>query len=59
MNSLKFNLIIFLLCWVSVAMHRLSLVVMNGGYSLGVVCGLIISVASLVAEHGLQAHGLQ
>ena len=53
MNSLKFNLIIFLLCWVSVAMHRLSLVVMNGGYSLGVVCGLLISVASLVAEHGL------
>ena len=24
-----------------------------------VVCGLLIAVASLVAEHGLQAHGLQ
>ena len=30
-----------------------SLVVVNGGYSLDSVCGLLTMVASLVAEHGL------
>ena len=30
-----------------------SLVVASLGFSLGVVCGLLIAVASLVAEHGL------
>ena len=30
-----------------------SLVVVSGGYSLVVVCGLLIVVASLVEEHGL------
>ena len=31
----------------------LSLVVEGGGFSLVVVCGLLIGVASLIAEHGL------
>ena len=31
-----------------------SLVSANGGYSLAVVSGLLIVVASLVAEHGLK-----
>ena len=35
-----------------------ALVVGNGGYSLAVVCGLLMVVASLV-EHRLQAGGLQ
>ena len=30
-----------------------SLVAASGGYSLIVVCGLLIVIASLVAEHGL------
>ena len=34
-------------------MHKLSLVAESGYYSLVVVCGLLISVASLV-EHGLK-----
>ena len=29
-----------------------SLVAVSGGYSLVVVCGLLIAAASLVAEHG-------
>ena len=33
----------------------LSLVVASGGYSVISVCGLLIAVASLVAEHGLQS----
>ena len=32
---------------------RLSLDVVSGGYFLVMVCGLLISVISLVAEHGL------
>ena len=32
------------MCWVFIAIH---------GLSLGVVCGLLIVVASLSAEHGL------
>ena len=32
-----------------------SVVVANGGYSLVVVRGLLIAVASLVVEHGLKA----
>jgi len=35
------------------AAHRLSLVAASGGYSLVVVCGLIVVVASFVAEHEL------
>ena len=43
----------FWLCWVFVAARRLSLVAAAGGYSLVVGHGLLIAVASLVAEHGL------
>ena len=42
----KNNFIYFWLCWVFIAVHRLSLVVVREGYS-PVVWG-----ASLVAEHG-------
>ena len=35
-------------------LHGLSLVVASGGYSLISGCGLLIAVASLVAEDGLQ-----
>ena len=38
---------------------RLPLVAMSMGYSLVVVCGLLIPVDSLVAGHGLEAHRLQ
>ena len=39
------------LCWVFVAAHGLSLVAVNGGYSLVVECGFLIVVASLLVEH--------
>ena len=42
----------FWLCWVSVAVRRLSLFAAGGGYSLVAVCRLPIVVSSLV-EHGL------
>ena len=35
----------------SLLLHRLSLILESKGYSLVVVCGLLIAVASLVAEH--------
>ena len=35
----------------------LSLVVVSGGDSLITLCGLLIEVASLVAEHGLSSCG--
>ena len=54
-SFLKLNLFIyFWLCWVFIAVHRLSLAAVNAGYSLVVVFGLLIAVASLVAEHRLQ-----
>ena len=43
----------FWLRWVFVALRGLSLVVASGGYSLVVNHGLLIAVASPVAEHGL------
>ena len=43
----------FWLHWVSVAVHGLSLVVTSRGSSLVAVCGLLITVVSLVAEHGI------
>ena len=43
----------FWLCWVFVAVHQLSLVAAGRHYSQAVVCGLLITVASLVAEHRL------
>ena len=48
---------IYWLCWVFVAACGLSLVVESRGYSLVVVHGLLIAVASLVAEHGLSNCG--
>ena len=42
----------FWLHWVFFTAHRLSLVAVSGGYSVA-VSGLLIVVASLVAEHGL------
>ena len=44
----------FWLCWVFVSVCGLSLVVTNRGYSLIVVHGLLIVVASLVVEHRVQ-----
>ena len=41
------------LCWVFVAVSRLSLVAASEGYSLVAVRGLLIAVASLVAKHWL------
>ena len=35
--------------------HRLSLVAVSGGYSLIRVCGLLIVMVSVVAEHVLQS----
>ena len=43
----------FLLCWVFVATHGLSLIAASGDSSLVLVCRLLIAVVSLVAEHGL------
>ena len=42
-------------CYVFVATHGLSLVAVSGGYSLVAVHGLLIVVASLVVELGLQS----
>ena len=38
--------------WVFGASHRLSLVAVNGSYSLIVVRRLLIAVTGLLAEHG-------
>ena len=45
----------FWLCWVFVAVCRLSVVAASRGHSLVVVHRLPIAVASLVVEHGLQS----
>ena len=45
--------------WVFVAVLGFSLVAARGSYALVVVGRLLIAVASLVAEHGLQAFGFQ
>jgi len=42
-----------LLYWVSIAAHRLSLVVEREGYSFVAVHGLLIALISPVAQHGL------
>ena len=47
------SFIYFWLCWVFIAACSLSLVVVSGGYSLVMVLGLLIVVASLVSVHGL------
>ena len=49
----RFFLFFFGLRWVFVAVCGLSLVAASGGYSSFVVRGLLIAVASLVAEHWL------
>ena len=48
---------LFLLYWVFIAMHGLSLVRVSGGYSLVAVHSLLILLASLV-KHVLWTHGL-
>ena len=50
---LKILFIYFWLHWVFVAVSRLPLVVASRGYSLVAGCGLLILLASLVAELGL------
>ena len=50
---LKFFFLSLWLCWVFIAACRLSLVVVSRGYSLVVVHGFLIVVASPVAEHRL------
>ena len=45
--------------WVFVAVHRLSSSCGERGLLFVAVRGLLIAVASLVAEHGLYARGLQ
>ena len=51
-NKFIYLFIYFWLRWVFVAVCRLSLVAASWGYSF-VAGGLLIAVASLVAEHGL------
>ena len=53
MFFLKRFIYLFGLCRVFVAALRLSVDAVSRGYSLAVVLGLLIVVASLVAEHGL------
>ena len=59
--SLKifFFVYLFLVAWALDAARSLSLVAVSGGYCLVAVHRLLIAAASLVAEHRLQAHGLQ
>ena len=45
--------IYFWLCWFFAALHGFSLVTASRGYSLAAVHGLVIAVASLVAEYRL------
>ena len=52
-SFLKYNLIYFWLCWVFVAV-RASLGAETGDYALVAVCRLLMAVASLVEEEGLQ-----
>ena len=51
-------LLLFWLWWLFVALLRLSLVAASRGYS-SLLCGLLIKVASLAAEHTVHALGLQ
>ena len=57
---LKLNLFVyFWLCCVFIAVHSLPLVAVSPGHSLVLVFGLLITVASLVAEHRLQGSWAQ
>ena len=50
----RWNLLIyFWLCFIFIAVHRLSLGVATWDYSVVVVCRLFISMASVIGEHGL------
>ena len=49
----KSYLFMVLLCWVFVAVLKLSRVAASRGYSPDVVLRLLVVVASLVAEYGL------
>ena len=51
-------IIYFWLCWVFLAVYGLSLAMESRGYSQVVISGLLIVVASLVAELGLSVHRL-
>ena len=53
LSFFKFNLFIFD-CWIVIASHRLSIVVIGEGSSLVAVHGLLLTVASVVVEHRLQ-----
>ena len=46
-----FFIVYFWLHWLVTGAHRLSLVAVSGDHCLVVVQGLLIAVASLVAEH--------
>ena len=48
---LLFLFFFFLQCWVSIAAHRHYLVAVSRGYSLVMLCRLLIVVASLVPKH--------
>ena len=50
LNLLK-NICLWL-CWIFIAAIGFSVVTASGGYSLVVVQGLLIEVASFVVEHG-------
>ena len=52
-------IIYFWLCWVFVAVHGLSLVVVSRSYSSFWCTGFSLQVASLVAELGLSSCGAQ
>ena len=49
----------FWLCLVFTNAHVLSLVTVSAGFSLIVVHGLLIVVASILPEHRLYTHGLE
>ena len=51
--------IYFWLCWVFVAMRRLSLAAASRGYSSLQCAGFSLRWLLFVVEHGLQVHGLQ
>ena len=55
-KHLNILLIYFWLCWVFM-LHRLSRCAGSRGYCLVAVCGLLIAVASLTAEHRFQGSG--
>ena len=53
MSTFSAAFLLFWLCWIFLAVGKLSLIVASRGYSLDVVHGFLITVASLVVEHKL------